>query len=60
MEYKARRLTIPELERYIQRQCSCSVCEFARDEILALRMGAPSYLSTPRRRASAVRGDSNT
>jgi hypothetical protein len=30
---RARRLTIPELERYIRRGCVCSVCEFARAEI---------------------------
>lgn len=31
--YKVRRLTVPELERYIRRGCVCSVCEFALAEI---------------------------
>ena len=35
--HENRRLTVPELERYIRRGCDCSVCEFARVEIAVLR-----------------------
>lgn len=36
-EDEPRRLTVPELARYIRRGCSCSVCEFARAEIRGRR-----------------------
>jgi len=40
-EHESRRLTVPELERYIRLGCSCSVCEYVRAEIRARQMEAP-------------------
>ena len=38
--YEPRRLTVPQLRRYIRGGCFCSVCELARAEIRVWELGA--------------------